>query len=206
MAGTMSRADLLAFYKASLMDAAKAFTAADDADFNRHLDTAAADMHRVRPITLLGEVTLIAEQGEYAAPADMARFKSAIWGVRKAMPWEKSYPGLLPNAKKIDGPAGALLSLSPAPSAFQIAVLGSAYRFYYVGRHSIGATAAETTIDLDDRPLLIMRAQAEAMNELAMRDTMRPVQIGGGHGGIAKTGMPTALWEKLMTAWLMSAQ
>ena len=38
MAGTMSRADLVLSLKESLLDAAGAFPAAADADFQRHID------------------------------------------------------------------------------------------------------------------------------------------------------------------------
>lgn len=200
MAGSMSRADLVLSLRESLMDAAASF-ADNDADFERHLDTAAADLHRVRPRTLIGDLSLIADQGEYAAPVDMARFKSALWGclgAARAMPWDKNWPGELPRAHCIDG----LISLLPAPSARQIALLGSSYRFYYVAKDSIGTLAADTTVAAGNRHLLILRAQAEAMLDLAMRDSVRPVQVGGGFGQKAKTGTPIALHESLMTEWL----
>lgn len=205
MAGTMSRADLVLSLKESLLDAAGAFPAAADADFQRHIDKAAADMHRVRPRTLLGEVTLTADVGEYAGPADLMRFKSALWGVQPdwsaAKPWEKTWPGRLPRCRVLDDGS---LSLSPPPTAQQISLLGSAYRFYYVRRDAVGTLAADTTIVAADRDILLLRAQAEAMHELAMRDSVRPVQVGGGFGQHAKTGTPQALWESMMTAWLFS--
>lgn len=202
MAGTMSRADLVSDLKASLRDAASTFTAAADADFVRHLDKAAADMHRVRPRTLVGEVTLEAGLGEYDAPADMLRYKSPIWGadrLRNSNPWDRDWTGPLPRVRGIDG---NLLSFYPAPSSTQIQLLGSTFRFYYVARDAIGTQAADTTISADDRDLLLLRAQAEAMLELSMRDSVRPVQVGGGFGQQAKTGTPAALHEKLMTEWL----
>lgn len=200
MAGSMSRADLVLSLRESLMDAASSF-ADNDADFERHIDVAAADMHRVRPRTLIGELSLVADQGEYAAPVDMVRFKSALWGVQgaaRAMPWDKAWPGELPRARPIEG----FISLLPAPSARQIALLGSKYRFYYVAKDSIGTAAADTTIAADHRQILLLRAQAEAMLDLAMRDSVRPVQVGGGFGQQAKTGTPAALRESLMTEWL----
>lgn len=203
MPGTMSRADLVADLKASLRDAATTFTAAADADFVRHLDKAAADSHRVRPRTLIGEVSLLAGEGEYAAPADILRFKSAIWGVRGAsspQPWDKSWPGPLPRCRLIDGNQ---LSLTPVPSAQQLGLLGNAYRFYYVAKDAIGDAAENTTIAPVDRDLLLLRAQAEALLELSLRDSVRPVQVGGGYGQQAKTGTPAALHEQLMTEWLI---
>jgi hypothetical protein len=200
MAGSMSRADLVLSLRESLMDAASSF-ADNDADFERHIDVAAADMHRVRPRTLIGELSLVADQGEYAAPVDMARFKSALWGVQgaaRAMPWDKNWLGELPRPRCVDG----FVSLLPAPSARQIALLGSTYRFYYVAKDSIGTLAADTTISADHRHILLLRAQAEAMLDLAMRDSVRPVQVGGGFGQQAKTGTPAALRESLMADWL----
>lgn len=207
MAGSMSRADLVLSLKESLLDATNAFTLPGDADFERQLDIAAADMHRVRPRTLVGEVTLQADVGEYDGPADLARYKSAIWGAvpdwSKAQPWEKTWPGRLPTVRQIDGQR---LSLTPPPSAKQIALLGSAFRFYYVADHAIGTAAEDTTIAARDRHLLLLRAQAEAMHELAMRDSVRPVQIRDGFSGQAKTGTPQALWDSLMMAWLLGSR
>lgn len=203
MAGSMSRADLVTDLKASLRDAAATFTAAADADFVRHLDKAAADMHRVRPRTLIGEVTILAGEGEYDAPADILRFKSAIWGVRGANfpnPWDRQWPGPLPRCRLIDD---NLLSMYPAPTHQQIGLFGSAYRFYYVAKDAIGGQANETTIAAADRDLLLLRAQAEAMLELSLRDSVRPVQVGGGFGQQAKTGTPAALHAQLMTEWMI---
>lgn len=200
MAGSMSRADLVLSLRESLMDAAASF-ADNDADFERHLDIAAADQHRVRPRTLIGALSLVADQGEYAAPVDMARFKYPLWGnlgAAKALPWDKNWPGELPRARAVDG----FVSLVPAPSARQIALLGSSYRFYYVAKDSIATLAADTTVAAEHRHVLLLRAQAEAMRELALRDSVRPVQVGGGFGSKAKTGTPIALHESLMADWL----
>lgn len=202
MPGSMSRADLVADLKASLRDAAATFTAAAEADFVRHLDKAAADMHRVKPRTLIGEITLIAGEGEYDAPADLVRFKSAIWGMGVSTtqnPWDRSWPGALPRCREVDGQ----LSLRPAPTAQQVGLLGAAYKFYYVARDSIADAAENTTISPVDRDLLLLRAQAEAMLELSLRDSVRPVQVGGGFGQQAKTGTPAALHAALMTEWLI---
>ena len=202
MPGTMSRADLVLSLRESLMDVAASFSD-NDADFERHLDIAAADMYLVRPRTRIGEIDLVADTGEYPAPADMARFKSPLWGNRAALPppWDKNWPGELPRPRPIDG----FISLRPAPTARQIALLGSTYRFYYVASDRIGVDAADTTIAEVDRHLLLLRAQAEALRELAVRDSVRPVQVGGGFGQQAKTGTPAALHALLMDEWLKAA-
>lgn len=200
MAGTMSQVDLVADHKASLQDAANVFTAAADADFIRHLVIAALAFGRKRPRTLLGTLTLVADQDSYALPADFVSFKSDLWGIgaRKYQPWETNYPGRLPDVS-VSGDVGAqTIYLSPAPTAFQIGVLGSAYKFYYYAAHSISATAASTTIQPADRGLLLLRAQAEAMKEMAMRNIMKPAMLRDGLSNGPRNGTPSALFDILM--------
>src|SRR4051794_22044919 len=96
----MSRAELISDLSESLHDTSSVFTAENGGDFRRHLDAAAQDMGRVRPRTLLGIITLVADQEAYAAPADIQIFKSALWGVsRTARPWERSWTGRLPDVR-----------------------------------------------------------------------------------------------------------
>ena len=197
MPGSMSQADLVADLKASLQDAADVFSAANDADFKRHLDMAALDFTRFRPRTMLGQVTLVADQVEYAAPSGCMVFKSSLWGVSRAKPWETSWPGRLPNAMVVEGASSRELHLSPPPSAEQITVLGATYKFYYFARHVIDATAANTSIQSGDRGLLLLRAQAEAMKEMAMRNIKKPVQMRDGLSSAPRNGTPSALYEIL---------
>ena len=198
MAGSMSRADLVADLKAGLQDAANVFTAAADGDFIRHLDASALDMGRVRPRTLLGEVTLVADQAAYAAPAGMLMFKSALWGMKRPLPWEKTWPGRLPTGRAVEGATARELHLVPPPDATQISVLGASYKFYYYAGHAISDTAASTTVQPGDRALLLLRAQAEAMKELAMRNSAKPVALRDGISGSPRNGTPSYLFEALM--------
>lgn len=200
MSGTLSRADLVADLKASLQDAAKVFVAANDADFSRHLDAAALDMGRVRPRTMLGTITLVAEQYNYTAPADLLSYKSDLWGIpgRRINPWESSYPGRLPDVRFAVSGAVRELHFLPAPTAAQITALGAAFKFYYFAAHSIGATAADTTLHAGDRGLLLLRAQAEAMKEMAMRNIAKPVQVRDGMSQGPRNGTPSALFAELM--------
>ena len=201
MAGTMSQGDLVDDLKASLQDAAKVFTAANDADIKRHLDVAALEMGRKRPRTLLGTLTLVAEQFNYAAPADFLSYKSDLWGIPASrIPlWDKSYPGRLPDVQPAMNGAVRELHFSPPPTATQITVLGSAFKFYYFAAHAISATAASTTILPGDRGLLLLRAQAEAMKEMAMRNIGKPVAMRDGMSSAPRNGTPSFLFEALMT-------
>lgn len=202
MAGSMSMADLVTDLKGSLQDAATVFTAANDADFNRHLNVAASAFNRARPRTLLGSVALVADRATYAVPSDLHGFKSSLWGVnpvKSARPWEKAYPGKLPDVAVVEESGARKLCLSPPPSGTQINVLGATFKFYYYARHSIHATdGAQTTIQAGDRNLLILRAQAEAMRELAMRNIKKPAALRDGTGMVTKNGTPAALYEKLL--------
>ncbi|SFW39539.1 hypothetical protein SAMN05216414_1346 [Nitrosovibrio sp. Nv17] len=195
----MSRAELVADLADSLHDVAEIFAGEDGADFGRHLDVAALDMARVRPRTLLGSVTLVAEQCIYAAPPDIAAFKSSLWGMARApRPWEKEWTGPLPDAQLVIAGDVRELHLSPAPTSHQIGSLGAIYRFYYFAAYRVAEDAAHTTVTKEDRGLLLLRAQAEAMRELAMRNTTKPVAMRDGISGGARNGTPTYLFQALM--------
>jgi hypothetical protein len=195
----MTRAELAADLKASLQDAASVFTAPDGADFLRFLDKAALDFYRVRPRTLLGELTLVADQFAYEAPDDLLAYKSALWGTdRRIQPWEKSWPGRLPDVYLCEDGGARALHFLPAPTAQQISVLGSTYKYWYFASHQIGDTEADTTILSGQRGLLLLRAQAEAMREMAMRNISKPVQMRDGVSSGPRNGTPAALYAALM--------
>lgn len=198
MPGTMSRTDLAADLKASLQDAADVFTAANGTDFDRHLDMAALDLARVRPRTLVGSITLVADQVGYATPADFHSFKSSLWGLSRPQPWEKTWPGRLPDVFAAEESGAIKLQFAPAPTAAQIAVLGSTFKYYYFAKHTIDASAANTTVKAADRGLLLLRAQAEAMKEIAARNSKKPVQMRDGMSGTPRNGTPIYLFEALM--------
>jgi hypothetical protein len=200
MSGSLSRDDLVADLKASLQDSAKVFSAVNDDDFVRHLNAAALDMGRIRPRTMLGTITLEAERFNYAAPADLHSYKFDLWSspARRIQPWERNYPGRLPDVTLCGSGAAREIHFTPAPTAQQIAVLGSTFKFYYFAAHSIGAQVIDTTIQAGDRGLLLLRAQAEAMKELAMRNINKPVAMRDGLSQGPRNGTPQYLFEQLM--------
>lgn len=192
---SMARAALVADLKASLLDAAKAFAAPDDADFLRHLDKAADALALRRPRTLVASLALVADQPNYPAPADLWQYKSTSWGAGyRGNPWDRTWPGRLPQVRVIDGE----LWLMPAPSSHQIAMLGATFSFFYYALHVVAVDEAETTVNPGDRNLLLLRAQAEAMRELAMRDTVRSASVRDGFSGQMRTNTPAALAEMFL--------
>lgn len=209
MAGSMSQVDLVSDLKASLHDAVSAFKAPDDADFVRLLGLAAAAMQMKRPRTLLGMITLVAGLDVYALPAPiastLASYKTHAWAQAAVKPWDPAYPGAVPRVC-VDGQPGAWqLVFNPAPTALQISVWGSGFRFWYFALHSVGASAGETTIAEADRGLLLLRAQAEAMRELSLHNVNKAVQMRDGFSGAPRNSTPAALYEALLREWKEAA-
>lgn len=200
MPGTMSRADLVADLKASLHDAADVFTADADADFSRMLDVSALDLGRYRPQILNGSIALTAGTDLYDAPAGMVSFSRELWSPgRVPAPWEAGYPGPLPRISMVGTPGARKLLFSPAPTAAHIAALGAVFAFVYLAAHAIDDDAADTTIPPELRHALLLRAQAEAMREMAMRNTGKSqVRVDGGGSGTPRNGTPAALFSVLM--------
>lgn len=202
MAGTMSEADLVADLKRSLHDSAAVFNAANDADFVRFLKQALPDMGWKRPRTRLGQVTLASAEGSYSLVdvPDFQNFKVHVWEPKGVclQPWEPGYPGALPRVTCYKDGTGNWLAFEPAPSALHIAQRGSAFKFYYFAMHAVGAAAVDTTVAAADRGLLLLRAQAEAMLELTLRNVAKPVQLRDGLSGTPRNSTPAALHATLL--------
>lgn len=199
MAGSMSQEDLVADLQRSLHDAAGAFNAAADGDWLRLLAVALAAMATKRPRTLLGSVMLQADVDVYPISLpDFAQYKTHQWGSRPPMPWEPSYPGPLPRVSAAGSGDTWQLVFDPAPTPKHLWAYGSTFRFWYFGRHSIGLDAADSTVAQADRPLLLLRAQAEAMRELSMRNINKPVQVRDGFSGQPRNSTPASLYAQLL--------
>ena len=201
----MIEADVVADLKRSLHDAGNAFDKPNDADWKRLLGVALTAMQAKRPRTLLGTLTITADEVRYALTAsDFAQYKTHIWGSRPPKPWDPYYPGALPRVQAVHDVAGWALMFDPAPAAEHIAAYGSTFKFWYFGTHVLGAEAADTTLAEADRSLLILRAQAEAMRELSMRNINKPVQLRDGFSGQPRNSTPAALYRELLREWEMA--
>ena len=198
--------DLIEELRATLHGAAKYFTGTeDDADYDlrRLLTVAAADLATRRGRTLIGEVQLEAGRFRYEdLPADLIYIKTPIWGHDKSIePWADNYPGPLPRARVLHENGQPVLILSPSPSQQQIHALGGTYRFYYAASYWSGQASDPVQFEQEnDRNLLLLRAQAEAMRELAMQNITRPVET---RTNIAMPANATAgaIWERLMAEY-----
>jgi hypothetical protein len=198
--GSLSQADVVEDLKRSLHDAASAFSAAADADFRRHIAVALVAMQAKRPRTLLGSVSITAGEPRFALQvADFVQYKTHVWGSRPPRPWLPSYPGALPRVCAVQEGDGWALMFDPPPSAQHVATYGADFRFWYFGTHRLGLTdPAESTLAAADRPLLLLRAQAEAMRELSMRNINKGVQLRDGLSGTPRNSTPAALFQVLL--------
>lgn len=202
MAGTMSQADLVEDLKRSFHDAASAMSAPADADWLRCLGVALVAMQAKRPRTLLGTLSLQPEVDTYAVTAtDFASYKTHQWGGRPPKPWAAEYPGPLPRVAAVQSGGAWLLVFDPAPTWLHIQAYGSAFRFWYFGTHSLGADAASSTLASADRPLLLLRAQAEVLRELTLNHLNKPVQLRDGFSGTPRNSTPSALYAQLLAEW-----
>lgn len=192
---------VIAALKASLGEAAAQFRAPQDADFVRMLQLALPHMQAKRPVTRAGQIDLFAYQPSYLlAYPDFAAFKTHAWADPSLTPkpWEPAWPGAVPRvAAQCDG-ADWFLELTPAPTPRQLAVWGSTLRFWYFAEHVLSEVSGETTVNDNDQGLLLLRAQAEAMRELAMRNVVKTQQMRDGYSGTPRNGTPTALFELLL--------
>lgn len=199
-------ADLVETLKASLMDAADVFASSGSTALEDMLNTAADDFRRVKPNIQFAEVTLVAGQRSYDLPAAMGEFKYDTWGQGRKQPWETGFAGRLPRVSVALVGATKKLVLDPAPTQAHIDDAGATLPYWYTVPHVIhAADGAQTTIPLVHRGLLILRAQMEAMRQLAVRNLAKPVQMIDGHSNAPRNGTASFLFEVLSKEFEMKA-
>lgn len=199
----MTRAALKTDLQAILGDAAKKFEG-DPGAHDRHLDIALTALARKTRRTCVVNLTVNAEVSDYPAPADLIDIKFSPWGDdyrRQSRPWDTPL-GVLPKLSLLDVDGVTMIHLEPAPSAFQLAQLGSSYKVFYYGSYTLGATDDESNILPKHRDLLLIRAVVQALLELANQGISKPVTLGSqGVGSMPKNGTPSALAESWMAVF-----
>ena len=199
MTATMSLEQLTKSLKTSLMDSAGLFLD----ELPQLLTIAAEDLAKVRRRTLVGSIQLRPGKDIYLAPEDLMDFKLSTWGQqqRKTMkPWQPKYPRQLPDVSVLDG-SPKYLVLSFIPTCGQIGLMGSEFRFFYFANHHIDEDGSKTTVSESERNLLLLRAQAEAMKWLSMRNVDKTVSAKHAISGASKGGVPAALYRILLEDW-----
>lgn len=183
--------------KESLLDSTRAFA---DADYPRHIQAALAALNAVRPQRKVTVVVLSAGRSLYPCPADLKSVHACWWG-RSAKAhtevWADHHPGRLPEWGTSRNEAGVrFLRAQPAPSARQINLLGGDCELEYCADHVLNDS--ECTLDGEELDLLILRAQAEAMRELSLKNATTPYQLREGISSVPKNGTPAYLYQELL--------
>ena len=194
----MNRTDLLKAYSESLLDSQRAFKAVD---FERHMDTALRELAQFRPRRVLAELNAMPMQREYECPVDLIQVLATHFGrAEKAQrqPWDAGYPTQrLPDVTvqyRADG--SRYLQVFPAPSYQLMVQIGAVVGYEYSAAHIV--TEEVCTLTEVDVQLAILRAQAEAMRELAMRNSTQPTQIKDSLTNTPANGTPSYLYTLLM--------
>lgn len=188
------RTEFLSRYKKSLLDSVRAFS---DADLERHVDIALQALSLIKPKLSATVLTLVGGRSLYPCPANLLAFQACFWGrANKAavQPWDDGYVGKLPEWSVTHNEAGErFLRANPPPSFRQLSYIGSYAEIEYraawdwedVGIGGMGH-------------VLMLRAQAEAMRELAAKNATTAYNIREGISATPKNGTPAYLYEQLL--------
>ena len=188
--------DLIQQLKSSLLASASAFI---DDDFQRHIKVALADFSRRRPLVCIGVLSLSVGVSTYTCPPDLSSVLGFDWGRDSKLlltPWDDRWPGRLPEIRIGMSGTERVLLLMPAPTQRQIDLLGASGQYRYGAMHQLDnniSTVLETDI-----PLVLLRAQAEALRELAMKHTTTPFQVRDGISATPRNGTPAYLHKVLL--------
>ncbi len=196
----MTKAGLAASLEKSLLDSASVFAG----DFGHLLDVALEDYSRRRPRVLAGKLQLEPGRLTYPCPPDFRSMGARFWGSAQRQnlkPWECGFPVRLPRISVMQTDAGREFLFDVPPSADQIGWYGADYSFTYHATHILGDGSTRTTVPESDRGLILLRASAEAMREMSMRNVKKPVSTQDSIGGQTRTGTPGALYELFMNAF-----
>ena len=214
---TMLLSELIEDLRASLHDAADVF---DTSDLSRHIRIAlnAVALHK-RARQRSAEISLVAGQTRYAAPDDLVSVDRLVWqNGNSRSPWSGLYPGPAPLAALVETAGDREIALHPPPTAQQVQALAGKCTLLYRARHELELIPGEpssgpedpgtaddytiTTLSAADRDLVLLRAQAEACRELAIRGSTKPVNLRAGGLGQPSNATPGALWQALMKEWM----
>jgi hypothetical protein len=190
--------EVLANYKSSLLDSASVFK---DDQLTRHLKTALLEYSKYKPLIKDGSFNLIANIKVYPAPVDLFEVIETFWAreQRKTMPvWSPIYPENLPRLNLYQREQGYELVLSRAVTESEISLYGQAYEFTYKASQILGDDLTKNTLLESAIPIVLIRAQAEAAREMALRNIHKPVSLNTPVGGVPSNGTPMGIYQALM--------
>lgn len=187
-----ARTAFLGRYKNSLLDSVRAFS---ETDLERHADIALQALSQIKPKRCFTVISLVSGRSLYRCPVNLNGIHACHWGrAHKAavQPWEDHYAGRLPEWSVTHNEAGVrFLRANPAPTFQQIGALGSSAELEYRADWQWGDIQGMEN-------LLMLRAQAEAMRELAAKNATTAYNIREGISATPKNGTPAYLYEQLL--------
>ena len=200
----ITRVDLATTLRLSLHDSALAF--GEDADvFDRCVDIALKAFTRLRPHRQQVAVPWSFGGSDQDIPAEALRVAVVQWSDRVISQWRTagylSPPAPL-QASIVQGSNGAKLRLA-APLHGKAPSAGTVYVTLHTP-HTLPLTDADDipqTVPDADEDLLLLRAQAEAMRELAARGITKPVTLRDGQSQGPRNGTPAAMQGRLLQEW-----
>ncbi|MFP4245399.1 MAG: hypothetical protein ACLFRJ_10010 [Ectothiorhodospira sp.] len=197
----LTRTAIRAEYESSLGATASRFT---PEALDRHLDAAVQSLGYIAPLSRSDTLFLEPGTGVYPAPEDLIRPISHTWGTT-AQPWDTAYAGPRPRLLSTLEPDGPRLQISPVPTHRQVIQWGAELHYRYVAGHRL--TDSTSTIPLRFAGALRLRAQLEAMRELAAAGVTDPIQLHNGMGAsMPANTTPAGLMEALRKAWQEEAR
>lgn len=180
----------------SLLDTASVF----EGQLGEVLHAGLALFSRYKPQLKMGTLDLVAGQRYYDCPTDFVSFVVSLWAeAHRTLPrWHPDYPVRLPRPVPIRVDTGRQLLLDHAPTDAQVSAYGVVYPFTYRARHSISATAEDTTVPEHHRDLLLLCGQIEAMRRMIARNIRRSAAVNDAVSGQPRNGTPMAVYRALM--------
>ena len=197
----ITRAALAQTLRSSLHDAALAF--GEDAEvFDRCVSTALKAYTRLRPHRLQLAVPWSFGGPDHDIPADVQRVAVVQWSDRVVDQWldtgQLAPPAVL-QASIVQVSSGSQLRLA-APLHGKAPRAGTVY----VTLHTVHTLpyddvdeTPQTVTDADE-DLLLLRAQVEAMRELAARGITKPVTLRDGQSQGPRNGTPASMQGQLL--------
>lgn len=193
----LKREDFEAKLRASFVDSVRGFK---DKDYARHTDEAFRELGKRRPRIVLDNFLLVPGCSTYTCPNDLNDVQSCLWGRNhkaQVAIWADNRIGQLPDLKvSYTSDGSRVLQLVPMPSARDIYIVGYVCEYTYAASHIW--TDKVCTLNAYEEGLLMLRAQAEAMRELGMKNVTTPSQLREGMSSTPKNGTPSYLFSVLM--------
>lgn len=186
----MNVATLTTHLKTSLGDSDESF----QDDLLRLLTVALDDYSRYKPLTLNASCRISPGKQTYDVPPDFLSFKHTFWGQSTTPLWSNKPQ---PLGRPLSTPQGLQFQQPITPAHIQH--YGANYAYLYFAKHKI-LDNGDLTLRAD-HDLLVMRAQAQAMLELALHNADKQAAAHQHIGNQSSNSKPMHIHDMLMATF-----